>query len=241
MSISPNLPIRMKSDADAIAAAASDLASNGYCLLLMDENDDQTGLPSETSIIADHPLSAGALLRRRMAFGIITKWVGSFNAPLTFTKGAHGIPQVDGTPTALHLSFSARGSLGLVGIGITPIGVDLELPIPPEEIPLNILRDDERLMLERVDPEQRVFAFLRLWGAKEAMVKALGTGFSIPPEALTVQEHQVMMTTTPKIYPQINFDLLKMSAILQTNLIRNGAQPLCVVTIRLNQVCPTSA
>ena len=59
--------------------------------------------------------------------------------------------------------------------------VDAEAPPP-----LDLLHPDERRLLAVTGAAARPLAFARLWAAKEAYVKALGTGFSRPPESFCV-------------------------------------------------------
>ncbi len=53
-------------------------------------------------------------------------------------------------------------------------------------IPSNILRGDERAWLGEQPEPLRVAAFCRIWTAKEAITKALGVGFRIPPEDIAL-------------------------------------------------------
>ncbi len=44
----------------------------------------------------------------------------------------------------------------------------------------------ERAVLDRLDGDERRTAFLRLWTAKEAVLKAIGCGLTVPLDAVVV-------------------------------------------------------
>ena len=46
--------------------------------------------------------------------------------------------------------------------------------------------DAEFNMLNEVDPENQVECFYKLWTAKESLLKAIGSGFSIAPDTFSV-------------------------------------------------------
>ncbi|MGE7470669.1 4'-phosphopantetheinyl transferase family protein [Bosea sp. NPDC003192] len=87
----------------------------------------------------------------------------------------------------LHLSLATRSGLVAVAIADRPVGIDVERFATGSEPPLAVLHPDERRQLENLAVATRPEAFARLWSAKEAYVKALGTGFSRAPESFSVQ------------------------------------------------------
>jgi len=67
------------------------------------------------------------------------------------------------------------------------VGVDVEAIRPVQEadaIAAQFFSDGEREAYAALSPRRRVLGFLRLWTRKEAFVKALGAGFSMPPESV---------------------------------------------------------
>lgn len=82
----------------------------------------------------------------------------------------------------------SRGWLALAAAP-RPVGVDLEVADQPAEPAWAVLAETERAVLLRRPPSERWIAFLRLWTAKEAYLKALGTGLTRDPAAVAVACH----------------------------------------------------
>ena len=66
-----------------------------------------------------------------------------------------------------------------------PIGIDIE-PLRAIEPPWSLLHPNERNALETLTGEARADAFLRLWTAKEAYLKALSLGFARDPMRIAI-------------------------------------------------------
>lgn len=86
----------------------------------------------------------------------------------------------------LHISLATRAGLVVVGLAEQPVGVDVERVEPDGQQPLAVLHPSERAILLALPPAARPSTFAQLWSAKEAYVKALGTGFLQPPESFAV-------------------------------------------------------
>lgn len=91
--------------------------------------------------------------------------------------GAHGRPHVPGWP--VHFSATSRGEVAAVALDLSPIGVDVEAPIPSETVRqvVGALHVDERRELEDHDPGR----FAATWTRTEAYLKALGVGLARDP------------------------------------------------------------
>lgn len=89
--------------------------------------------------------------------------------------------------SGLHLSLATRSGLVAIALAHRPVGVDIERVALASEPPLAVLHAAERSWLESLPEPARPLAFAQLWSAKEAYVKALGTGFSRAPESFSVQ------------------------------------------------------
>lgn len=89
--------------------------------------------------------------------------------------------------SGLHLSLATRAGLVAVALSHQPAGVDIEGVELTAEPPLAALHPGERAMLQALPPPARPLAFAQLWSAKEAYVKALGTGFRRAPESFLVR------------------------------------------------------
>ncbi|MGL5448480.1 MAG: 4'-phosphopantetheinyl transferase family protein [Rhabdaerophilum sp.] len=129
----------------------------------------------------------GFLARRRIARAILSLALDVPAERIEIGSRESGQPLVMTPSNAFHLSFAARGKLALIAIASRPIGVDLEIVETDMLIPWNMLRRDERALLDAVPSNDRAAVFSTLWTAKEAVVKALGLGFRIPPEAIQIE------------------------------------------------------
>lgn len=89
--------------------------------------------------------------------------------------------------TGLHLSLATREGLVAVAIAHAPVGVDVEKIDLTAEPPLAALHKQEADALLALPAPARPLAFAQTWSAKEAYVKALGLGFSRPPESFAVR------------------------------------------------------
>jgi 4'-phosphopantetheinyl transferase len=90
----------------------------------------------------------------------------------------------------LHFNLSHCEDLALVALSPDgPLGIDLE---PSSRAPsLLECRDtfchpEEIAEIRSQDPAEHARSLLQLWTAKEALLKALGTGFSHPPEHIRI-------------------------------------------------------
>lgn len=112
------------------------------------------------------------------------------NAP-TLLDGEHGRPRLAPEQFAqpdFNWSHSGRIALIAVGRGISP-GIDVERRRPRPhalELALRYFSAEEAQMLSALDAELREDAFLRLWTAKEAVLKAVGRGLAFGLDRLNV-------------------------------------------------------
>jgi len=119
--------------------------------------------------------------------GILRQLLGNYLSvypqDLSFSYGTKGKPYLNQTadyPLQFNLSHSHEYAL----FGFTQkhlIGVDLEYqrPMPDAlKIARRFFSQQESQMLQKVETEQRSRLFFQLWTAKEAYLKAIGTGLS---------------------------------------------------------------
>ncbi|MGC1549755.1 MAG: 4'-phosphopantetheinyl transferase superfamily protein [Rhodanobacter sp.] len=113
---------------------------------------------------------------------------------IVLVDGEHGRPALASTHEVLAFNWSHSGDQAVLAIarGVVP-GIDLEwLRARPRaiEIAERFFCTEEATALAALEPAQRDAAFLELWTAKEAVLKALGRGlafglqrlrFSVPP------------------------------------------------------------
>lgn len=97
------------------------------------------------------------------------------------------VQAADAVPIEFSLSHTHRYAAVAVARQC-PIGVDVERirPIEQEEIGRLVWHPVERAWMQTLAPMERRVAFYRLWTAKEAYIKARGSGLSTPLDRLCV-------------------------------------------------------
>lgn len=167
-------------------------------------------LESDKRLLSDDEVERAATFRFPSD---ATRWIG-FRAALRRILGhAIQIPPADvplaltgfGKPMLatpfehLHFSLSHCSDLALIALCVDgPVGIDLE---PSSRAP--DLSGCEATFCHPVEiatlPVEQLARSLRLleiWTAKEALLKALGTGFSHPPESVCIQMESSRFTAT---------------------------------------------
>lgn len=114
---------------------------------------------------------------------------------LCFETSHRGKPRLAGAATALALSFnlSHSGDEALLGVVTgAAIGVDIEVQrhLPDlEAIARDHFCSEEMRSLHSLPPSRRHDAFFAAWTRKEACVKTLGAGLSVPLDGFEVALH----------------------------------------------------
>jgi 4'-phosphopantetheinyl transferase len=110
---------------------------------------------------------------------------------LALSPGPHGKPRVVDAPPGFDCNWSHSGDwIALAISDSTPVGVDLELiraGFPALEVAESFFTTAETAALARTRSPERERLFLRLWSAKEALMKATGDGVSLPPDRIDVR------------------------------------------------------
>ncbi|MDE2653076.1 MAG: 4'-phosphopantetheinyl transferase superfamily protein [Gemmatimonadota bacterium] len=118
--------------------------------------------------------------------------LGCSNEDLSFGYLEHGKPFaiVDGAPSDASFNVSHSGGHGLIGFASQEgLGVDLEVRDPLRDfdgIGGRVYGPRERRALSAAAGSEKAALFYRLWSLKEALIKALGTGFSLNPARFEV-------------------------------------------------------
>jgi 4'-phosphopantetheinyl transferase len=147
------------------------------------------------SYVAGH-----ALLR-----SVLSRQVGSAPASLRFVRSRHGKPEL-ASPALPRVRCNLSHTRGLVACAVTltwDIGVDVE-PLDPmpdwTALVPRVLSAPEQGALREVTGEEAGRRFVALWTLKEAYLKAVGLGLSVPPSAISVElaaEGPRLMSTGP--------------------------------------------
>ncbi len=135
--------------------------------------------------------------RERTRFMLAHGWMRcrlgeQFGCPaesLRFTTNEHGKPEIEqaGAP---HFSFSASEDQAVIAMAeARPVGIDIECMTGIDvKIMLPMVgHATDNLILDLPGPEQGP-AFYRLWTGKEAVLKAMGTGFRSDPRTIELGE-----------------------------------------------------
>jgi phosphopantetheinyl transferase len=132
-------------------------------------------------------LTERSALRRGVARRILAMQANLTEAGVVIDHDEHGRPLLARPAgTGLHLSLATRAGLVAVALAHRPVGVDVERIDPLAPPPLAVLHPRERETLLALPEAARPLAFARIWAAKEAYVKALGTGFARAPDSFSV-------------------------------------------------------
>lgn len=126
---------------------------------------------------------------------ILGGYVGEDPATLDFVMEGNGKPALPGGP-AFNLSHSG----GWAALAVTPtarVGVDIEAHrVVEPEVAERFFSQAERHDLASLAGDQWRDAFFHCWTRKEAFVKAVGAGLSLPLDSFDVT---ILTDTTPRI------------------------------------------
>ena len=171
-------------------ASAPALAYPAAMIWLSSPDDIAANLPAVWLVATpERPatLPERSALRRGMAARILARQLGLPREAIAIGHDARGRPLVAHPHgSGLHLSLATRAGLVAVALAHQPVGVDVEAVNATAAPPLGVLHPGEAAWLIAQPQDERPLAFARLWSAKEAYVKALGTGFARAPESFAV-------------------------------------------------------
>ena len=113
--------------------------------------------------------------------------LGCLNHQLSFGYLEHGKPfaKVDGERASAGFNVSHSGRHGLIALADNDwLGIDVEERIPRQDldgIGSLVYSPAEQRLLAAASESQKRILFFRMWSLKEALIKALGSGFSLSP------------------------------------------------------------
>ena len=120
--------------------------------------------------------------------------LGCEDRALSFGYGEHGKPsaRINGACVEIGFNVSHSGRHGLIAIAAHDgIGVDVEERVAQrdlEGIGGLVYGPAERQLLAAAAGREKVHLFYRLWSMKEALIKAIGAGFSLSPSRFEIPE-----------------------------------------------------
>lgn len=139
----------------------------------------------------DRPKREFALCRAALRFGVCTR-LGCSNDQLTFGVSKYGKPfgLVDGNDAPIKFNVSHGGKHGLIAYSRHGrLGVDVEERIDRVDLDglsATVFGPDEQADFALTYGAEKIYMFFSLWTLKEAMIKALGLGFSQDPSKFQI-------------------------------------------------------
>lgn len=119
--------------------------------------------------------------------GILASVLGVSPQAPVFTLGPHGRPELAGRNIPHSFNLSHSDSLAAFAVSEAVIGVDVEqIKTLPESVAEMVFSKPEIAALEAEPEDARALAFYRYWTAKEAVLKALGTGLSVSGRSFAI-------------------------------------------------------
>ena len=121
---------------------------------------------------------------------------------IVFETGTSGKPRLGAGQASGAIAFSFSRTRGLALVGVTagaPLGVDVEQVRAFDDfqgVARRFFAPGEHRALGRLPPRSRLRGFFECWTRKEAVVKALGVGLSVPLDSFEV-------TFGPGVAPEI--------------------------------------
>ena len=121
---------------------------------------------------------------------LLARATGRSPADLKFSHGANGKPLLADDASGLRFNMSHSGDLALYALTRgCEVGVDVEQIRPMlelENVAARFFAAEEVAELQSLPESDRVEAFFRCWTRKEAYVKAVGDGLSMPLDRFRV-------------------------------------------------------
>lgn len=127
---------------------------------------------------------SGFQARRALTRSLVARISGQRVEDIVIGYDAPGAPRVK--DAACEISVSGRGPFAAIALSRHPVGVDLEILHEDVEIVADVLHPVERHALRELSAAEARHAFIEIWTAKEAYLKALGSGLNINPSTVAI-------------------------------------------------------
>ncbi|WP_231949975.1 4'-phosphopantetheinyl transferase family protein [Paraburkholderia caribensis] len=146
--------------------------------------------------------------RRRYVAGrgelrqILGRYVGLAPSAITLGYGSDGKPFCASQPAEWRICFNLSHSENAAALAVSngfEVGIDVEqFRTIEESLPLEVFSARERAQFTALPDAERQNVFFESWARKEACLKALGTGFILPPTHFEF-DLSVHGDTTPRL------------------------------------------
>lgn len=123
------------------------------------------------------------LARRAALRSLVARSTGVDAGDVAIRYDAPGAPRVL-SASRVYVSVSSRGEIAALAVSSHPVGIDIEPLTQDVEVIADVLHANERAALGAMTPDEARNAFLRIWTAKEAWLKAKGEGLLQDPATL---------------------------------------------------------
>lgn len=140
---------------------------------------------------------------------ILAKVCGIPPKEVPIAVGPNGKPLLGHPFAHLHFNLSHCSDLALVAIASTPVGIDIERSDRAPDLlgcEETFCHPDEQAELPH-ENEPRANFLLDIWTSKESALKALGTGFFLPPEEVMIQRKTIPGSASSHHSPALLADL----------------------------------
>jgi 4'-phosphopantetheinyl transferase len=135
-------------------------------------------------------LQTSFVIAHGMLRSVLARYLGRPPAALEFSYNQQGKPRLAHPGCRLQFNLSHSGTLGACAVAVDcDLGVDIEhIRQMPDlfDIARRFFSPEECADLEAVPLDRREFAFFNCWTRKEAYIKAIGGGLSIPLDSFCV-------------------------------------------------------
>ncbi|KCZ97906.1 putative 4'-phosphopantetheinyl transferase [Hyphomonas polymorpha PS728] len=129
--------------------------------------------------------------------GILASVLGVAPQAPVFVLGPHGRPELAGGNSPHSFNLSHSDALAAFSVSEAAVGVDVErIKALPEGVAGMVFSKTEIAALEAAPEDARAVVFYRYWTAKEAVLKALGTGLSVSGRSFTID---ISRPETPRL------------------------------------------
>lgn len=145
------------------------------------------------------------VVRHALLRVLLSHYIGTKPDYIQFCYNQNGKPALPEMLNSKDIRFSLSSSRGFCLFAITrcrEIGVDIEFSgrsLDGDQIISNFFTEKEKYFFYCLNKKQRENAFFKLWTKKEALIKALGIGLSLPLNSFDVSLLDHEMVELPSV------------------------------------------